>query len=123
VIQVQERVEHLPSVADWCLRELEELRCIVDRYGESLERDPKRVGKAVSPQGNVGGFGLDLHDCWLLASESHMSLVVLDPESKRLREEQMQGLVEEVDAQNHRQRNWLLTRIKRAAPQAHTVPL
>jgi ferredoxin-nitrate reductase len=34
----------------------------------------------------------------------------------------MQGLVERVDHQNKRQRSWLLTRIKQAAPQALVVP-
>lgn len=34
----------------------------------------------------------------------------------------MQGLLERVDHQNERQREWLQTRIKQAAPQALTVP-
>ena len=64
----------------------------------------------------------DPSDCWLIANETHMALIVLDQASKGLRDEQMRGLVERVDAQNHRQRNWLLTRIKQAAPQALAVP-
>lgn len=111
-------------LAQWSRRELEELREIINRYGEAREAEPGRLGKALSPKGKSGGFGLvrDLHDCWLLANESHMSLIVLDQASKGLRDEQMRALVERVDTQNQRQLGWLLTRIKRAAPQALTVP-
>lgn len=111
-------------LAQWSRQELDELREIIGRYGEAREAEPKRLGKAISPQDQPGNFGLvrDLHDCWLIANETHMSLIVLDQASKGLRDEQMRALVERVDAQNQRQLNWLLTRIKRAAPQALTVP-
>jgi len=111
-------------LASWSRQELEALRAIILRYGEARETEPDRLGKAVSPPLKKTGLGLvrDLHDCWLLASETHMSLVVLDQASKALRDEEMQGLVERVDHQNKRQRSWLLTRIKQAAPQALIVP-
>ena len=35
----------------------------------------------------------DLHDCWLLANETRLSLVVLDQAAKALRDEEMRGLV------------------------------
>lgn len=54
--------------------------------------------------------------------ESHTSLVVLDRAAKGLRDDQMQQLVEHMDRQNQRQLDWLLTRIKRAAPQSLCVP-
>lgn len=47
---------------------------------------------------------------------------MIDQAAKGLHEEEMQTLVERVDHQNQRQRNWLLTRIKQAAPQALVVP-
>jgi hypothetical protein len=111
-------------LATWSLQELEALRALIARYGEARETEPDRLGRAVSPPLKRTGFGLvrDLHDCWLLANETHMSLVVLDQAAKALRDEEMQGLVERVDHQNKRQRSWLLTRIKQAAPQALIVP-
>lgn len=51
-----------------------------------------------------------------------MSLVVLDQAAKGLRDKEMQELVERLDHQSRRQRSWLLTRIKQAAPQALVVP-
>ncbi|KAA2242344.1 molybdopterin oxidoreductase family protein [Salinarimonas soli] len=111
-------------LAEWSRSELDAIAGLIARYGEAREAEPKRLGKAVSPQGKASGFGLvrDLHDCWLLANETHMSLVVLDQAAKGLRDEEMMGLVERMDAQNKRQRTWLLTRIKQAAPQALNVP-
>lgn len=111
-------------LAAWSRQELEALRVLIARYGEAHETEPDRLGKAVSPSLKPTGLGLvrDLHDCWLLANETHMSLVVLDQASKALRDEEMQGLVERVDHQNKRQRSWLVTRIKQAAPQALVVP-
>ncbi len=100
------------------------MKRLIARYGEVKESEPERLGKALSPQLKRTGLGLvrDLHDCWLLANESHMSLLVLDQASKALRDGEMQSLVERVDYQNKRQRSWLLTRIKQAAPQALVVP-
>jgi len=111
-------------LAAWSLGEIAALRDVIARYGEARQSEPDRLGKAVSPPLKTSGFGLvrDLHDCWLLANETHMSLVVLDQASKALRDKNMQDLVERVDHQNKRQRSWLLTRIKQAAPQALTVP-
>lgn len=101
-------------LAHWSRRELDELGELIRRYGKAREAEPKRLGKAVSPQAQSGGFGLvrDLHDCWLIAHEFHMSLIVLDQAAKGLCDEQMRALVERVDNQNQRQLNWLLTRIK-----------
>ena len=111
-------------LARWSREELANLRRIIERYGEAQEAEPDRLGKAVSPQLRKTGLGLvrDLHDCWLLAQETNMSLIVLDQAAKALRDEEMKALVERVDHQNERQRDWLKTRIKQAAPQALTVP-
>jgi ferredoxin-nitrate reductase len=111
-------------LARWSREELASLRKVITRYGEAKEAEPNRLRKAISPQLRKTGLGLvrDLHDCWLLAQESHMSLVILDQAAKALRDGEMQALVERVDFQNGRQLEWLKTRIKQAAPQALTVP-
>ena len=111
-------------LADWSRQELGCLRRLIERYGEALESEPERLRKAIEPQLTKTGLGLvrDLHDCWLLAQETSMSLVVLDQAAKGLRDEEMKALVERVEHQNRRQRSWLRTRIKQAAPQALVVP-
>lgn len=110
--------------AQWCRSELATIQGLIERYGERQEAEPRRLQRAAMPRGREGGFALvrDLHDCWLIANESHMSLIVLDQAAKALRDEEMCGLVERIDRQNQRQLGWLLTRIKQAAPQALTVP-
>ncbi|MGY8524779.1 molybdopterin oxidoreductase family protein [Paracidovorax citrulli] len=111
-------------LAQWSREEVRNLRGIIARYGEAREAEPERLGEAVSPQLKKTGLGLvrDLHDCWLLACETHMSLVVLEQAAKALRDGEMIDLIARVDRQNRRQREWLQTRIKQAAPQALVVP-
>lgn len=110
--------------AQWSRDELESLREIITRYGEARESEPDRLREAVAPQLKRTGLGLvrDLHDCWLLAQETSMSLIVLDQAAKGLRDKEMQDLVERIDRNNERLRDWLKTRIKQAAPQALNVP-
>lgn len=111
-------------LARWSREELARLRKIIERYGEAKEAEPGRLRKVVSPKLKKTGLGLlrDLHDCWLLAQETNMSLIVLDQAAKALRDKEMQELIERVEHQNERQRDWLKNRIKQAAPQALTVP-
>ena len=56
----------------------------------------------------------------LAACETHMSLVVTDQAAQALRDRALQHTIERID--HHNQRQWLLTRIKHAAPQAIVVP-
>ncbi len=111
-------------LAGWSRRELADLAQLIARYGEAHEAEPERIAKALKPKRRQTGFGLvrDLHDCWLLAQESHVSLVVLDQAAKALRDAEMMRLIERMVDQNQRQRSWLFTRIKQAAPQALIVP-
>ena len=89
-----------------------------------MESEPDRLARAVSPQLKKTGLGLvrDLHDCWLLTQETHMSLVVLDQAAKALRDSELQAIIERMEHQNQRQSDWLKTRIKQSAPQALVVP-
>ena len=129
--QVADAHEREPDVRGECRQlastardALPEIAKLKSRYGEAREAEPERLGKAVSPQLKATGYGLvrDLHDCWLLACESQMSLVLLDQAGKALRDEQMIELLRHMSEENARVRNWLMTRAMRAAPQALVVP-
>jgi hypothetical protein len=111
-------------LAGWSREGLEALHPLIERYGDHEEAEPQRLAEALEPRLRKTGFGLvrDLHDCWVMTGETYMSLVVLDQAAKALRDTDMQQLVERVMSQNERQRSWLLTRIKQAAPQALVVP-
>src|SRR3569832_2244296 len=108
----------------WSRGHKQELGKFIRRYGEHQTAEPERLRKAAFPQLQQSGYGLvrDLHDCWLICNESHISIIVLDQAAKALHDEELQALLEGMDRQNQRQQSWLLTRIKQAAPQALVVP-
>jgi len=70
------------------------------------------------------GFNLlrDLHDLWLLVNESLISITILLQAAQALRDEQFEQALTDMHTKNERQRSWLLTRLKQAAPQALVVP-
>lgn len=112
------------TFASWTRGQLDPLRDLAGRHGTKSEREPRKLRRAIAPTLMPTGFGLirDLHDCWLMANESHISLRVLHQASLALRDENMKSVVERIDHQNERQRRWLFTKIMEAAPQALTVP-
>jgi hypothetical protein len=64
----------------------------------------------------------DLHDLWLMVNESVISLEVLEQAARALRDRELLSALEGVQRQNERQRSWLKTRIRQAAPQILVVP-
>lgn len=111
-------------LAGWAREHQQALGKYVERYGEHRIAEPERLRKAAFPALHESGFGLvrDLHDCWLIANETHVSIIVLDQAAKALRDDELVALLDHMDGQNQRQQAWLLTRIKQAAPQALVVP-
>ena len=111
-------------LAGWSREHQQALGKFVARYGEHRIAEPERLRKAAFPALHESGFGLvrDLHDCWLIANETHVSIIVLDQAAKALRDDELVALLDHMDGQNQRQQAWLLTRIKQAAPQALVVP-
>ena len=111
-------------IASWSRRDLEKLRPIAERYGAAGASEPGRLARVLSLPLRETGFDLvrDLHDCWLLASETHMALIVLYEAAQALWDKEMLERVQRMDARNQRQRSWLLTQIKEHASQGLTVP-
>jgi hypothetical protein len=69
-------------------------------------------------------FGLlrDLQDQWLLVNESTVSVAVLIQGARALGDRDLESDLRGVENRNERQRTWLLTRIRQAAPQTLAVP-
>jgi len=86
--------------------------------------EPSLLAGALFHGKRSGGFGLlrDLHDLWLLASESHISWEVLHQAAKALRDEELAAICQAGRTFNNRQVAWLRTRIDAAAPQTLVVP-
>jgi hypothetical protein len=102
----------------------EDLQPCIQRYGETQEKEADKLLEVLQPSHHKGPLSLlrDLHDCWLLAQESHISIVVLKQATQALRDDEMMELLQRMSEHNSRQLAWLKTRIKQTAPQSLIVP-
>jgi hypothetical protein len=57
-----------------------------------------------------------------MVSESSVSIAVLIQAARALGDGELEKALRSIESRNERQRNWLLSRIRQAAPQALTVP-
>lgn len=111
-------------MASWSKDAAETLAPFIARYGERRGGEPERLDKALLVQRKETGFDLlrDLHDVFLLVNERLISVTVLHQAAVALRDEALRGALEKIQKQNERQREWLFTRAKQAAPQVLVVP-
>lgn len=102
----------------------ERLKPFVARYGEASMTQPKHVRAAVFPVARTGAFGLlrDLHDLFLMFSESAAALTVLMQAAKALRDRELLQACSHIEGQLNRQEAWIMTQIKQRAAQTLTVP-
>ena len=102
----------------------EDLQPCIQRYGETQEKEADKLLEVLQPSHHKGPLSLlrDLHDCWLLAQESHISIVVLKQATQALRDDEMMELLQRMSEHNSRLLAWLKTRIKQTAPQSLIVP-
>ena len=100
------------------------VRSYVDKYGERREGEPEALDRALLIDRPQTAFGLlrDLQDLWLMANESTVSTAVLIQGARALGDRDLEKDLRRVEERNERQRVWLLTRIRQAAPQTLTVP-
>lgn len=81
--------------------------------------DPRRPDLAEEPDRCLMR---DLQDLWLMANESTVSVAVLIQAARALGDGDLQAALRGIESRNQRQRNWLFSRIRQAAPQTLTVP-
>jgi hypothetical protein len=115
---------HCSLFAAWSRAASANLQQFVETYGERRHGEPERLDEALLRRRKATAFDLlrDLHDLWLMNGESHVSLVVLGQAAQALRDEALLATLKEIEDKNERQRTWLLTRLKQAAPQTLVVP-
>jgi ferredoxin-nitrate reductase len=89
------------------------------RCGEQSEGEPKRLDKRRSSSFNLVR---DLQDLWLRANESVILISILLQAAQALRD-QFELVLIGIEEKNARQRSWLMSRLKQAAPQALVVPI
>lgn len=95
----------------------------VDRYGEEAPPEPDGLHSELFRGTRHGGLGLlrDLHDLYLMASETDMAWTLIGQAAKGLRDDELQRAVDACEHETAIQLKWLKTRMKEAAPQALIV--
>ena len=114
----------LRLMASWSKKNLEALGKVIDGRKLPDRPEPGRIAAALFHNDRSGGFGVlrDLHDLWIVVSESHISWEVLHQAAKALHDDRLASICQEGKTTNNRQAAWLRTRIDASAPQVLVVP-
>lgn len=99
------------------------LRPFVERYGEDAPAEPDRLHTELFRGTRSGGLGLlrDLHDLYLMASESDISWTMIGQAAQGARDTDLLAAVNDCEHDTAIQLAWIRTRMKAAAPQALLV--
>lgn len=91
----------------------------VAKYTEEQSSKPKDLKRDLFSERRSGPMALlrDLHDVWLLTQEVQLGWTVIVQAALGLRDEDLKATYDYCNARTKRQTEWLLGRIKVAAPQ------
>jgi len=108
----------------WSEESAAALRPHAAAYGARREGEPAALDKALAIGRPQTGFGLmrDLQGLWLMVNESFVSTAVLIQGARALGDRALEKDLQGIESRNERQRTWLLTRLRQAAPQTLAVP-
>jgi hypothetical protein len=111
--------------SNWCDGHLDILRPAAARYHAEGSRQGERLRRALFRGRRLGGFGLlrDLHDLLTLATSVHACWMALLQAAREMHDADLEKACRACDAETLRQISWLETKLRRAAPQALTVPV
>jgi hypothetical protein len=109
--------------ADQCTAHADALAPFADRYGEDRPEEPERLHSELFGGTRGGGLGLlrDLHDLYLMATESEVTGTLVAQAAQGARDADLLATVERAQKEAAGQLSWLRTRMKQAAPQALVV--
>lgn len=114
-------------MSEWSDGHAKRLEPFLQKYAQERKKsqEPERLTQVLFKEPRKGNLALlrDLHDLWLLTKEIEISDSVLLQAARALRDRDLESLLMELSFETGRQTNWLLTRIKQAAPQILTVPV
>jgi len=107
------------KLAGWSDRLVQDLQPFVEKYGEEAEEEPDRLMSILFSKPRSGSLGMlrDLHDLWLMSNEAELCCTVLKQAASGLHDKELLTVCKTMEQQSKRQTDWLLTRIKSAAPQ------
>jgi hypothetical protein len=99
------------------------LEPFVRRYGEEAPDEPERLHSELFKGARDGGLGLlrDLHDLYLMAIECDVAWTLIGQAAQGARDDELFQVVQRCEVETATQLQWLVTRMKQAAPQALVV--
>ena len=111
------------KLAKECERHAEQLEPYAERYGEDADDEPERLHGELFQGTREGGLGLlrDLHDLYLMAAECDVAWTLVGQGAQGARDTELLEVVHDCEGETATQMQWLLTRMKQAAPQALVV--
>lgn len=114
-------------LSGWSVRDAAMLEPMVEKYAQERKKseEPERLYQTLFKEPRKGALGIlrDLHDLWLLVKEIEISASVLLQAARALRDMDLESVLMGINKDMKRQGDWLLTRIKQAAPQILMVPV
>lgn len=110
-------------LARWSQKMEEDMKPFVLKYKPEKDNEPDRLTQTLLKDTRKGGMALlrDLQDLYLIATEVQACCTILKQASDALRDKNLTSACEEIEKQNKRQLNWLMTRMKADAPQTLIV--
>ena len=110
-------------LASWSDLLYKDMEPFVEKYKDKKDKEPDRLTNTLLQDTRNGGLALlrDLHDLYLIATEVMVCCTILKQGADGLRDQELMTTCAEVERQTQRQQNWLLTRMKQAAPQTLIV--
>jgi hypothetical protein len=106
----------------WSLDHAENLKLLIEKYGERKDDEPKDLSSALIKT-RMGALGMlrDLQGLLLMASEVEICYIILNQAAQALKDKELELSCRQFGTRTHRQKSWLLTKIKHAASQTLVV--
>lgn len=111
------------TLAKQCDAHRERFVSVIERYGRGEDDAPDRLHAEEITETRSGAVGLlrDLQDLYVLTKMVDATWVVVKQAALGLRDEELLAIVDECERQTNLQGEWIMTRVKQAAPQALLV--
>jgi hypothetical protein len=110
-------------LASWSKSHQKGLKPFIAKYSEEKDKEAERLSQSLFTKPRSGELGMlrDLHDLWLMTQEMNVCWNVILQAARALRDKELEKACMKFDEETKRQSDWLLTRIKQAAPQILVV--
>lgn len=106
-------------LASWADEGVQKIKPFTAKYGEEKNKEPDRLKTTLFKEPRKGSLGMlrDLQDLWLMSNEAEVSCIILRQAASALHDKALIEVCNAIEKTAKRQTDWLLTRMKSAAPQ------